>query len=201
MSPLQINQMYLALANQGYSERAHAINTISSSKGDTVWQFEAANEQVISTNAAYLMDYALTQVTETGTAKSLSWRLKNHKVAGKTGTSNDLRDNWFVGYDNNHLITTWLGKDDNKPTGLTGSSGALVLFSDFIKKQGVVNKQHIKPDAVEMTLFEIKTGHAVTSHCDNTINYPAISAGIVMQSSCLKEKADDRSWFEKLFTD
>tara|TARA_R110002167_G_scaffold34573_2_gene110391 strand:+ start:40422 stop:42767 length:2346 start_codon:yes stop_codon:yes gene_type:complete len=201
MSPLQINQMYLALANQGYAEQAHAINTISSNKGETLWQFKATNEQVISTNAAYLMDYALTQVTQTGTARSLTWRLKNHQVAGKTGTSNDLRDSWFIGYDNNHLITTWLGKDDNKPTGLTGSSGALVLFSDFINKQGVVNKNRIQPDAIASTLFETKTGHAVTSLCDNTVNYPAISAGIVMQKGCLQEKVDDRSWFEKLFTD
>lgn len=201
MSPLQINQMYLALANQGYSEQAHAINNISSSKGETLWKFETTNEQVISTNAAYLMDYALTKVTETGTAKSLSWRLKNQIVAGKTGTSNDLRDSWFVGYDNNHLVTTWLGKDDNKPTGLTGSSGALILFSDFIKKQGVVNKKCSKPDAIAMTLFENETGHAVTSQCDNTINYPAVSAGIIRQESCLKEKVEDRSWFEKLFND
>ena len=201
MSPMQINQMYLTLASQGYAEQAHAINTISSSKGETLWQFEAENEQVISTNAVYLMDYALSKVTETGTAKSLSWRLKSYKVAGKTGTSNDLRDSWFIGYDNNHLVTTWLGKDDNKPTGLTGSSGALTLFSDFIKKQGVVNKKRVKPDAIAMTLFEKKTGHAVTSQCDNTINYPAISAGIAMQNSCLKKKVDERSWFEKLFSD
>ncbi len=201
MSPIQINQMYLALANQGYSEQAHVINIISSSKGETLWQFKATNEQVISTNAAYLMDYALTQVTEIGTAKSLSWRLKNNKVAGKTGTSNDLRDSWFIGYDNNYLVTTWLGKDDNKSTGLTGSSGALILFSDYIKKQGVVNKNHTKPDAVAVTLFEKKTGHAVTSQCDNTINYPAISAGIIIQKSCLKENNDNRSWFEKLFSD
>ncbi|MCI2285747.1 hypothetical protein L3081_23165 [Colwellia sp. MSW7] len=92
MSPLQINQMFLPLATQGYSEQAHTINTVTSSKGETLWQFQATNEQVISTNAAYLMDYALTQVTKTGTAKSLTWRLKNHQLAGKTGTSNDLRD-------------------------------------------------------------------------------------------------------------
>jgi penicillin-binding protein 1B len=201
MSPLQINQMYLAIANQGYAEQAHAINLISSSKGETLWQFEASNEQIISTDAAYLMDFALTQVTKTGTAKSLSWRIKGSEIAGKTGTSNDLRDSWFIGYDDKLLITTWLGKDNNKTTGLTGSSGALVLFSDFIKKQGIVNRKHEKPDAVTITLFEKETGHAVTAQCDNTINYPAISEGIVLQQSCLKEKVDDRSWFEKLFGD
>lgn len=201
MSPLQINQMYLAIANQGYAEQAHVINMISSSNGETLWQYEATNEQVISKNAAYLMDYALTKVTETGTAKSLTWRLKNYQVAGKTGTSNDLRDSWFIGYDNKSLVTTWLGKDDNKPTGLTGSSGALVLFSDFLKKSGVVNKKRTKPKAITETMFEIKTGHAVSIECENTVNYPAISAGIIKKNGCMKNKEEERSWFEKLFND
>lgn len=201
MSPLQINQMYLPLANQGYAEKAHAINIVTSSKGETLWQYKRKNIQVISTNATFLMDYALTQVTKTGTAKSLKWRLKNSKLAGKTGTSNDLRDSWFIGYDNNHLVTTWLGKDDNKPTGLTGSSGALVLFADYMRKQGVVNRNLKQPDAIAMTVFETKTGHAVTANCDETARYPAISAGVIKQNECLQKKTDERSWFEKLFSD
>ena len=68
------------MANQGYAESVHVINLIASSKGEVLWQFRAVSEQIISTNAAYLMDYALTQVTKTGTAKSLSWRLKNYKL-------------------------------------------------------------------------------------------------------------------------
>ena len=201
MSPYQINQLYLPIVKQGYAIPAHAIDNISTSKGITLWQFETPNEQVISTNAAYLMDYALTQVTKTGTAKSLSWRMQDHQVAGKTGTSNDLRDSWFIGYDNKHLITTWLGKDDNSPTGLTGSSGALLLFSDFMKKEGVVNRELVQPNAIAMTLFEKETGHAVTNQCENTILYPAITSGIVVQQECLKKKDIIRSWFEKLFGD
>ncbi len=201
MSPAQINRMYLTFARQGFAEQPHTIKHIVSNQGDTLWQFEAKNEQVISANAAYLMDYALTKVTSTGTAKSLSWRLKDKKVAGKTGTSNDLRDSWFIGYDGGHLITTWVGKDDNKSTGLTGSSGALLLFSDFIKKQGVEHKNTVVPNAIAMTLFEQSTGHAVSTQCDNTINYPAIAAGVIMKQDCLVDKVDDRSWFEKLFGD
>ena len=199
MSPLQINQMYLPIANQGYAERAHTIKSISSSKGETLWQFAATNAQVISTDAVYLMDYALTQVAKTGTAKSLTWRMKGHEIAGKTGTSNDLRDSWFVGYDDKLLVTTWLGKDNNEPTGLTGSSGALLLFSDFLKKQGITTKKRVKPNAVAITLFEQETGHAVAKKCDNTLSYPAISRGIVMAQSCSQVESDDRSWFEKLF--
>lgn len=200
MSPLQINQMYLAFAKQGEFEQAHAINKVVSSYGETVWQFEPVSTKVISTNAAYLLDYALTQVAITGTAKSLTWRLKNSKVAGKTGTSNDSRDSWFVGFDEKNLITTWLGKDNNKPTGLTGSSGALLLFTDFIKKQGVVNKSVIQPSAIELTVFEVKTGNAVTSNCADTVTYPAISAGVSVSKGCLKERTDKPSWLEKLFS-
>jgi len=201
MSPWQVNQMYLPLAKQGQSVKVHAINTIISSQGTTLWQFEQKPAQILSNNGVYLLDYALKQVTKVGTARSLSWRLKNAELAGKTGTSNDLRDSWFVGYDNQHLVTTWLGKDDNAPTGLTGSSGALVLFADFIKHQGINTIESKIPEGIAQTLFEKKTGNAVTKTCDDTIGYPAISLGIRVQTDCLKEKEDNRSWFEKIFGD
>lgn len=200
MSPMQINQMYIAFANHGKLAPVHAINNVVSSYGETLWQVEPVSTRVISTDASYLMDYALMEVAKTGTAKSLSWRLKNNNVAGKTGTSNDLRDSWFVGFDEKNLVTTWLGKDNNKSTGLTGSSGALLLFSEFIKKQGVVNKVSNQPDTIAMTIFEEKTGNAVTTDCANTATYPAISAGISINEACLQEKSEGQSWFEKLFS-
>ncbi|HCM46682.1 MAG TPA: penicillin-binding protein 1B, partial [Colwellia sp.] len=174
MSPLQINQLYLTIANKGYYQKSHTITKILSSKNELLWQKEKIREQRLSSQAAYLLDYALEQVTQVGTARSLTWRLNNKQVAGKTGTSNALRDSWFIGYDNKHLITTWLGKDNNKPTGLTGSSGALALFADFIKRQGVVNKIENKPEGIEVTLFEQQTGNAVTQECANTVIYPAV---------------------------
>jgi penicillin-binding protein 1B len=200
MSPLQINQMYLPFANQGELEAVHAINKIVSAHDETLWEFERVGSKVISTDAAYLMDYALMEVAKKGTAKSLTWRLKNSEIAGKTGTSNDLRDSWFIGYDAKNLVTTWVGKDNNKTTGLTGSSGALLLFTEFIKKQGVVNKNSHQPDAIAMTEFEVETGNAVASGCANTVTYPAISAGITVSKECLKEKPDERSWLERFFS-
>jgi len=199
MSPLEINQLYLAIASKGYFQKTHTITKILSAKNETLWQSGQLAEQRLSSNAAYLLDYALSQVTQTGTAKSLTWRLKDKKVAGKTGTSNALRDSWFVGYDDKHLVTTWLGKDNNRSTGLTGSSGALPLFASFMKKQGVVNKVEEKPEGVVITLFEQQTGNAVTEECANTVVYPAIKAGIVTSKDCLEEKQDNRSWFEKIF--
>ena len=120
-------------------------------------------------------------------------------MAGKTGTSNDLRDSWFIGYDDKHLVTTWLGNDNNQPTGLTGSSGALVLYSDFMTHQGVVNKDYLKPAGISDTLFEKATGNAVTDKCKNTVVYPAITAGVTLTSNCLESKSVIGSWFDKVF--
>jgi penicillin-binding protein 1B len=199
MSPLEINQVYLTIANKGIYQKSHTITQILSSNNERLWEKERVEEPRITANAAYLLDYALTQVTQKGTAKSLTWRLNNKILAGKTGTSNDLRDSWFIGYDNKHLVTTWLGKDNNKPTGLTGSSGALPLFASFMQKQGVEDKHREKPPGISLTLFEQQTGNAVTDDCANTVLYPAVKAAVVISTECLEAKVDKRSWFDKIF--
>ncbi|WDD98223.1 penicillin-binding protein 1B [Thalassomonas actiniarum] len=198
MSPMEINQLYLPIAAQGAYQQTHTITHIVSGQGESLWQFARPAEPRMSENAAYLLDYALEQVTQRGTARSLSWRLKDKQVAGKTGTTNDLRDSWFIGYDARHLVTTWVGRDDNKSMGLTGSSGALVLFADFLKQQGVVEKQVVMPEGIAMTLFERQSGNAVTDECDNTELYPAISLAIRVNENCLQKRPDTRSWLERL---
>ena len=55
-------------------------------------------------------------------------------IAGKTGTSDDLRDSWFAGFTNDHLVVTWLGADDNRPIGLTGSTGAARIAARAIAR-------------------------------------------------------------------
>ncbi len=198
MSPLEVNQLYLPIAAKGRYKNTHTIVHILSSKGDTLWQFQDTQEQRLSDNGAYLIDYALEQVAKSGTAKSLSWRLGGANVSGKTGTSNDLRDSWFIGYDGKHLVTTWVGKDNNRSTRLTGSSGALVLFAHFIKKQGLVKKISRKPETVTSVTFEPETGQAVEENCANTIRYPAVSLGISTTKDCKAQKGIG-AWFEKIF--
>lgn len=199
MSPLQINQLYLPIAAKGRFQAQHAITQVISGQGEVLWSINKTTEQRLSTNGAYLLDYALEQVTKTGTARSLIWRLNDQKLAGKTGTSNDLRDSWFIGYDSRNLVTTWVGRDDNKPTKLTGSSGALVLFADFMKHKKVVSKQSVMPKGIAKILFEKQSGNAVTDNCSNTIAYPAVIEGIKVNESCIKER--ERSWLERLFGD
>jgi len=195
----------LPIANQGFKNDSHAIKRITSAQGETLWQFEPVDEQLFSTQGMYLLDHALSKVTKEGTAKSLTWRLNDADVAGKTGTTNDQRDSWFVGYDNENLVTTWLGRDDNKATNLTGSSGALVLFAQFMNKNGVVNKTRLMPEDIALTQFESTSGIAVSVECAEMISYPAITTGLLIEPHCLgKKKTEEKkktSWFDKLFGD
>jgi len=203
MSPYQVQQLYLTIANQGHYVHGHVLDKVISAHGETLWQYGLEDVAYFSKQASYLLDHALSQVTKIGTARSLTWRLKGKSLAGKTGTTNDQRDSWFVGYDAKHLVTTWVGRDDNKPTNFTGSSGALVLFAEYMKQQGVNSKTFDMPEGVEMTLFEQATGDATTVDCPSNISYPAIIDGLVYRYSCSEvSKAKNekkKSWFERLF--
>jgi penicillin-binding protein 1B len=199
MSPYEVNQWYLTLAAQGQYIPSHAIDKIVSFQGETLWQFEQQAKNRLSQQASYLIDYALTEVSRRGTAKSLAQVFANSKIAGKTGTSNDLRDSWFVGYDQQLLVTTWLGRDDNKPMGLTGSSGALTIYRDFMLKQGVNSRVLQAPADVGNFQFELATGNAVGDNCLGTVVLPAVRRGILLSENCLEEKK--KSWFEFIFGD
>ncbi|MEW6990367.1 penicillin-binding protein 1B [Colwelliaceae bacterium 6441] len=204
MSPYQINQLYLPIANQGYSVQSHSVESIISAQGETIYQHTIEKTPIFSEQASYLADYALTQVAQQGTAKSLTWRLKNAIVAGKTGTTNDQRDSWFVGYDAKHMITTWLGRDDNKATDFTGSSGSLTLFADYMNRIGVTNKNNPPPHNIELVSFENKTGVALALDCPDSSQYPAIIEGLKLSYSCyenVEKPIKKKSWFEKLFGD
>ncbi|WP_448565531.1 penicillin-binding protein 1B [Thalassotalea ganghwensis] len=202
LSPFQVNQFYLPIARNGFNIQAHAIDKIISAQGETIWQFQPIEAQYFSTQASYLINYALNKVTTEGTARSLTWRVKNKALAGKTGTTNDQRDSWFVGYDQQTLVTTWIGNDENKATHLTGSSGALVLFADFINRYGVQDLSLTLPEGVKLTEFEQKTSYAVAQSCPNTIKLPAISAGVKLQYDCSEQVSTTKkvkNWLEKLF--
>lgn len=199
MSPYEINQLYLPLATQGYWRESHAINYITANNGKLIWQFEPVTAQLLSSQTSYLINYALHGVTTQGTAKSLTWRLPEKQLAGKTGTSNDLRDSWFIGFDNQHLVTTWLGKDNNEKTSFTGSSGALVLFSDAMKGIGVDDLALTPASGIEEVWFDNDSGAAYQERCANSTPYPANLRALKQQEKCTVKHKKDESWLDRWF--
>ncbi|QOL26710.1 penicillin-binding protein 1B [Thalassotalea sp. LPB0316] len=206
MTPYEINQVYVTLATQGVYRQTHAVKKVISSYGETLYQHRSNEAVILSSQAGQLVDYGLQQVTKQGSARALTWRVKGVNLAGKTGTTNDQRDTWFIGYDNRYLVTTWLGKDDNQPTNLTGSSGALVLFSEFIKRLGAQSLPTQYRDDVAYAWFDNKDGTLLAKKCDNSSQYLAFKASVAKGLNCSKttvaeseEQPKKKSWFERLF--
>ena len=135
LSPFQVAQMYQPIGMGGVYKPLTMIRTIVSSDGIPLYQRSPAARQIFSPDSVSQLSIALHKVTTEGTARSLRWRNPGQSFAGKTGTTNNLNDSWFVGFDSDEVVTTWVGKDNNKSAELTGSSGALVLFSGYMKEK------------------------------------------------------------------
>ena len=149
MSPLEVLKLYQTIANQGVAVEPQALIAVQDQFGNLLTRYPRKSQQVIDSEAAYLIKHLLSQVTSRGTAKSLTWQFPEQTLAGKTGTTNDLRDSWFAGFDNSKLAVVWVGRDDNQPTGLTGASGALKVWADLFKAFGAETIQMTAPEGIE----------------------------------------------------
>jgi penicillin-binding protein 1B len=105
-----------------------------------------------------------------GTAKSIYWKLpKELTVAGKTGTTDDLRDSWFVGFGENILAAVWLGLDDNQPAGLTGASGALKVWSELMSHIEVHPLSTEPPPELETAWIDRRNGRVSDDSCQYAV--------------------------------
>lgn len=188
MSPFEVTQMYQTLSGEGFITPLHTIRKVLTSTGEPLKHYQVKIVQGVDETSVRVINSALHEVTRQGTARSLQWRLpKSLKVAGKTGTTNDTRDSWFAGFSGEHLIVAWLGTDDNQSTGLTGSSGALPIWS------GIMSKIRTRPfsfafdDKLEYKKVEATKGLLVEDGC-STGAYLAFRKSTVpnQYTSCLQ---------------
>ncbi|MGY4677764.1 penicillin-binding protein 1B [Pasteurella sp. P03HT] len=134
ISPYEVTHLYQVIANQGKKIPLATIESVMDQQGNLIYQRRLEPEQVVPAEAAYQTLYAMQQTVERGTARSLQHKFGDLHLAGKTGTTNEARDTWFVGIDGRHLATVWLGRDDNGETKLTGASGALQIYQDYLQR-------------------------------------------------------------------
>lgn len=201
LSPIQVNQMYQTIANAGQRLSVHAINAITSHDDQPLWYFDTTSEAVITAEAAYLVNYALHKVTQNGTAKELRQRFPKVNLAGKTGTTDDNRDSWFSGFDNDLVATVWIGKDNNEATNLTGANGALQYYIDFQKRQQPRSLSQSFPDNLGIAQFDPNTGMVVGAGCAESISLPAVMNALPQPVSCNRKpnKEEQKSFWERLF--
>lgn len=175
LSPLRVTQYYQILANFGYRVGLRAISTIGRSAGIAEKPPPMQADSVISSEYAQLILFALQEVVKNGTGKSLSNTFSSDlKLAGKTGTTDDFRDSWYVGMAGNLLAVVWLGRDDNQPTGLTGASGALKVWASMMNQLDLRPFQLNISSQLEFAQIDLDTGLIASQNCRNVKRIPFV---------------------------
>jgi 1A family penicillin-binding protein len=131
-----VDAIYRTIANLGLRHESHAITKIEDRDGNILFSYDAATQdpiQALSPNVAELLRSGLQAVLSHGTASSIAHMAAY--AAGKTGTSDDSRDNWFAGYTKDIVATVWVGGDNHSPLGdaASGTSLALPMWRGFIE--------------------------------------------------------------------
>lgn len=199
MSPVQVAQFYQPLAHQGERRQLRLVLALQDADGKLLAQAgEPVSTQVADPRAVFLVEVALNRVTREGTAKSLAASWPGVSLAGKTGTTNDGRDAWFVGFDRRELVVTWVGRDDNSATGLTGGSGALPLHRAYLLRRGPLALDLANPNGVMNAHFDPASGALIDSACGESIVYPAIISFVPEVPSCADGQPPRQDWWDLL---
>jgi penicillin-binding protein 1B len=130
--PLELARAYCAFAADGVLPEPLSLHEVTDEAGKILERRHLAVRKVTSPQKAFLMSSLLRSVVETGTARSLKGMGVAFPVAGKTGTTNDFKDAWFVGYTPDILALVWVGFDDGTPIHASGSAAALPIFADLM---------------------------------------------------------------------
>jgi len=184
MSPMEVMSIYSNFATGGFKYPIKSIRSVVDSNGRLLDRYGLTVQQTIDPSAAYILNYGLQQVMSSGTGRSAYNALSGDlKLAGKSGTTNDTRDSWFAGYSGNYLSVVWLGLDDNKVTGLTGSSGALPVWTNVMKqlRQKPVNLR--QTENVQWHWIDRATGHLSAQGCEGAMYIPILRNNVPRQAT------------------
>jgi len=167
----ELTAAYAVFANNGIKLGPVSILRISDSTGRILYSNDALSVQTIKPETAYLMTNLLRGVIEHGTG----WKARElgRPAAGKTGTTNDYRDAWFIGYTPRQVAGVWIGYDDQRSIGRkeTGGRAALPIWLDFMKKahEGREPEDFPIPAGILFKQVDVKTGLLSTENCGQSV--------------------------------
>jgi len=134
-SVIDVAQLYMTLATGGFKTPLRSVRSVQTVDGEALDRYALDIEQVAEPAYCNLVSYAIQEALRSGTARSYKGRVSSDiGLAVKTGTTDGYRDSWFAGYSGDLLTVVWVGRDDNEPTGLTGSSGAGKVWFNYMEK-------------------------------------------------------------------
>lgn len=129
----KLTNAYAALANGGVFVPAKFFTSIESPSGDLIVKPSQAETRIADEAATFVLTDILRGAVNRGTGTSIRTKGYQGEAAGKTGTTNEARDAWFIGYTPNLASGVWVGFDDNQPIGLTGGAAAAPIWAEYMK--------------------------------------------------------------------
>jgi penicillin-binding protein 1B len=176
LTPLEVATAYTLFTNNGAVRPLHAIDRIDT-PGKDLRPAASKLKQVARSDTTFLVTNMLRSVINEGTGAGARAAGFSLDAAGKSGTTNDLRDAWFVGFTPELLTVTWVGYDDNQPLGLSGSTAALPIWTEFMKNAlaGHGNQAFDAPDGITWVEIDRDTGKLATPGCPRTMSESFIS--------------------------
>jgi 1A family penicillin-binding protein len=183
---LEITAAFATIANEGVRVAPTALSARAAGGLPSLAPASPAT-QAVSPESAFLITHLLRGVVRHGTAAASSrWGL-SEITAGKTGTTEDLRDSWFVGYTPDLVIGVWVGTDDSTSTGLTGSEGALPIWATVMQAavKRTAPRPFVAPPGIVMAPVERGTGRRASLWCGGgPVVTEAFRVGTEPQSDC-----------------
>ncbi len=206
MTPLEVAAGYTAFADGGVRAEPMFLSTVISSDGTIVERNTSQTRPVLDPRVAFLVTSMLEDVINHGTGASVRAEGFNAPAAGKTGTSHD---GWFAGYTSNLVTVVWVGYDDNRELGLSGSASAAVVWADLMKRAVQLpayshSQDFTPPPGIVQVAVDPITDTLAAPSCPDTEEEYFI-AGTQPTESCSGSvgqalaQAPPVSWIKKLF--
>lgn len=196
LTPLDVTQMYQTIAGGGFLTPISTIRAVISTDGKHLQSYPFNVKETVDPDATYIVNTILQEVMREGTG-SPAYKVfpKDYGLAGKTGTTNDAKDSWFAGYTGDFLSVVWVGRDDNKPIGLTGATGALPVWLALMRQISTEPVVLNKPENIRMVAADA---------CGRGREYPFIAGSEPARRTCERaapeaapEEEEEQPWTEQ----
>jgi penicillin-binding protein 1A len=196
LSLLEVTSAYGAFANQGLHRDPHWIRSVTGRDGRTIYRSRPEVSEAVTPQVAYLVNEALSGVIRRGTGRSAA-EVLSHTLAGKTGTTDDYADAWFVGYSPRLVVGVWVGYDEPRNLGdyETGARAALPIWIEFMDRAlvGVPDEPFPRPRGIVRVPIDVETGRrpAAGAIC-STVGIEAFAEGTEPTERCSAELHERR---------
>jgi penicillin-binding protein 1B len=167
VTPLEVAVAFSTLANNGVRTLPLAVKQVLDPGARVLEKRDVRVEKVLSPQIAFLLNHLLKGVLDRGTAEiARRWGF-TRPAAGKTGTTNDYKDAWFVGYTPDLLAVVWVGFDNQSKLGLSGAQAALPIWTEFMKQAtaGTPVTDFVPPPGIKIVEIDPLSGQQATPNC------------------------------------